>query len=278
MGNEYVINHSHSELTNNNLQELSTSTPSGITDASDSNIQLVDSYVPWFIDAENLEGNDNFEPEGKGDLCTSIENPNWEYQGASILPFSNMAYQDSIDNSNPWSNLSHQQPEDSSSQNEPAHLEQVRAVEDYSFLNVREDEQKARLEISMPATNSTTFDEPPSPKRRKARKSSTASASIPTAVYRKGHNAIEKRYRSKLNDTIQSLEECLPNQDISDDEDSGPQRKTKSAILTRAVTYIESLKQDTTRLTKEKEDLNRRFKAFEKLALGMVERGSGSDS
>ena len=123
----------------------------------------------------------------------------------------------------------------------------------------------------MSATNNTTSDEPPSPKRRKSRKASTASAP-PTEDYRKDHNAIEKRYRSNLNAKIQILEQCLPNQEISDEEYSGPQRKTKSAILTRAVIHIEFLKQIERRLTKETEDLNRKFRALEKLTLGMIEK------
>ena len=68
-----------------------------------------------------------------------------------------------------------------------------------------------------------------------------------------------------------SLEQCLPLQEISEYElEAGAPRTTKSSILTRAVQHIEFLKQNTRRLSAEAEDLNKRFRALEKIALGTV--------
>ncbi len=101
---------------------------------------------------------------------------------------------------------------------------------------------------------------------------------------KRGHNAIEKRYRTNLNDKINCLREGIPSlsrQSISDaksDEegegsDGEMDRKTvqqkygKAAILTRALEYIKHLENTTQRLGGEVDVLKTRVGAFEKLAM-----------
>jgi len=92
---------------------------------------------------------------------------------------------------------------------------------------------------------------------------------------KRGHNAIEKRYRNKLNDKILDLDRCLPVSipesglaaTYSREAADGQRRNTKSTILTQAVSHIKILEQKTRRLTLETTALNVRIVAFEKIAL-----------
>ena len=148
----------------------------------------------------------------------------------------------------------------------------------FSTLQLNQDERNALMEIAMPTKQLVTEeedaapdDDAPSPKRRKASPSHSANH-ISSDSYRKGHNAIEKRYRSKLNAQISSLEQCLPVQNIPEDEkDLKPVRTTKSTILIRAINHIEFLQQSTGRLTLETEKLSKRSMALEKLVFMSVE-------
>jgi hypothetical protein len=92
---------------------------------------------------------------------------------------------------------------------------------------------------------------------------------------KQGHNAIEKRYRSSLNDKILTLDKCIPlpasiEQSTSgnfEGESNQQHKTTKSAILTRAVKHIKSLEKSRRRLISESDALNVRVAAFEKLAM-----------
>lgn len=233
-------------LTNIHLQEFFNSTSPGVIDASESNIDLVESYIPRFFDVENLTKNNYFNPEGISDFSTGYQAPELEFEEALFFPVSDIADQNAIRTLEIHSIPSTQQSfRDSPIQN----------------LNFEEDEPEATLGFTK-----TTSDDRPS---LKGRKQSTTSASCPTEDYRKRHNGIEKRYRKNINAKILWLEHCLPIQAISDEEDPCPRRMTKPAILTRAMKHIEVLKQNTRRLTKEREDLNKRLSALEKLAMGM---------
>jgi hypothetical protein len=91
---------------------------------------------------------------------------------------------------------------------------------------------------------------------------------------KQGHNAIEKRYRSSLNEKILTLDKCIPLPPSIEKSSGGPRgesdqrhKTTKSAILTRAVQHIKTLEKNTRRLVCEGDALNVRVAAFEKLAL-----------
>ena len=61
-----------------------------------------------------------------------------------------------------------------------------------------------------------------------------------------GHNAIEKRYRSSINDRILELKTILAGEDA---------KMNKSAILRKAIEYIRHLQNKTTRLEQENKAL-----------------------
>jgi hypothetical protein len=102
---------------------------------------------------------------------------------------------------------------------------------------------------------------------------------------KRGHNAIEKRYRTNLNDKINCLRQGIPSfsrQSSSDakfdeegqdseaegmDSKTGQQKYGKAAILTRALEYIKHLETTTQRLGSEVDVLKTRVGAFEKLAM-----------
>ncbi|KAK0121106.1 hypothetical protein ONS96_011288 [Cadophora gregata f. sp. sojae] len=96
---------------------------------------------------------------------------------------------------------------------------------------------------------------------------------------KRGHNAIEKRYRTNLNAKIESLREGIPSlygpNDNGGEEDSvregdsksNQQKYGKAAILMRALEYIKHLEKTTQRLGSEVDTLKTRVGAFEKLAM-----------
>ena len=65
-------------------------------------------------------------------------------------------------------------------------------------------------------------------------------------VRKSGHNAIEKRYRSSINDRIVELKTILAGEDA---------KMNKSAILRKAIEYIRHLQNKTTRLEQENKTL-----------------------
>ncbi|PBP20726.1 helix-loop-helix DNA-binding domain-containing protein [Diplocarpon rosae] len=95
---------------------------------------------------------------------------------------------------------------------------------------------------------------------------------------KRGHNAIEKRYRTNLNAKIECLRKGVPSLCVSDkisgegsdgeavDSKPGKQKYGKAAILTRALEYIRHLESTTQRLGGEVDSLKTRVEAFEKLA------------
>jgi len=95
---------------------------------------------------------------------------------------------------------------------------------------------------------------------------------------KRGHNAIEKRYRTNLNAKIESLREGVPSlcgpdncgeedSDGEGDSKSTQQKYGKAAILMRALEYIKHLEKTTQRLGSEVDTLKTRVGAFEKLAM-----------
>lgn len=212
-----------------------------------------------------METNAGFESEPRSAFSTSFEDAEWDYQQSPIFPASDTIYRNTAGNVEPWSNTFTQQSFMGSPENTSGFMEGGDYTSPYLNSSQQQSLESTTTHTFKQEVHTPSEDKPPSPKRRK---SSTTSTSSPTEDYRKGHNAIEKRYRSNLNSKILSLEQCLPVQETPEDEDEvGPARKTKSAILTRAVKHIEFLKQNTRRLTLETEELNRKFSALEKIAL-----------
>jgi hypothetical protein len=133
-----------------------------------------------------------------------------------------------------------------------------------------------------PAPKTTT-------RKTKKRKSSVGDDEVPSALCqsrKRGHNAIEKRYRTNLNDKIACLRQGIPplwrrsstdskSVDELDGEESDHEtgeKKTcqkygKAAILTRALEYIQYLESNTERLGDEVAGLKIRVGAFERLAM-----------
>jgi len=131
--------------------------------------------------------------------------------------------------------------------------------------------------------------EPPTRTRKnKKRKSVVDDLEMRTALCQSrktGHNAIEKRYRTNLNEKIDCLRQSVPafphrssnsesNDGEEEDEDMdgedskiGRQKYGKAAILTRALEYIKHLENTTQRLGSEVDLLKNRVGAFEKLAM-----------
>ena len=262
------------------LQENSSSLSSGVADVFDSDMNFAENYVPWFIEADYVETNSDLGQEGMIDFKAGFEDQQtWDYHQDPTFPVGDMVNQDIIGNAEQWQHtLPEQFFNDSLVRHNSTSTEGGRAA-DFSSLKLNEEERSAVIEIAMPTTqlakdkeeNAASDDDAPRPKRRKASTSTSANHS-PTEDYRKGHNAIEKRYRSNLNSKIQTLEQCLPDQELLDDElELRPARTTKSAILTRAINHIEFLQQNTKRLTVETETLKRQFEALEKLVLMSVE-------
>lgn len=124
-------------------------------------------------------------------------------------------------------------------------------------------------------------------RKTRKRKSSEDDDEVPSALCqsrKRGHNAIEKRYRTNLNDKINCLRLGIPSlsrrsssdvksdeeaEDSNEDMDSktAQQKYGKAAILTRALEYIKHLETTTQRLGCEVDVLTIRVGAFEKLAM-----------
>ena len=69
-------------------------------------------------------------------------------------------------------------------------------------------------------------------------------------VRKSGHNAIEKRYRSSINDRIVELKNILAGEEA---------KMNKSAILRKAIEYIKYLQNKSTRLEKENKHLKNKL-------------------
>jgi hypothetical protein len=153
---------------------------------------------------------------------------------------------------------------------------------------------KLGSEPSSPTSSHSTESPSPSPepetrtRKTKKRKSSLDDEELPSALCqsrKRGHNAIEKRYRTNLNDKINCLRQGIPSlrrqsgSDSKSDEEAqdsdaegidsktGQQKYGKAAILTRALEYIKHLESTTQRLGGEVDILKTRVGAFEKLAM-----------
>lgn len=161
--------------------------------------------------------------------------------------------------------------------------------------------QNIKLSSSAPASPSSSISRSPSvePEKhvRKTRKrKSVIDEELPSALClsrKRGHNAIEKRYRTNLNDKINLLREALPRlrrnssnesktddgeEEASDNEEgkASQQKCGKAATLTMALEYIKHLESAAQRLGDETGVLQTRIGAFEKLAMnGSAMRGAG---
>jgi len=98
-------------------------------------------------------------------------------------------------------------------------------------------------------------------------------------LYRKtGHNAIEKRYRTNLNDKIVALRNCIPELSVRSESKQGENdtdfvetgesapKAGKAATLTTAIAYIKCLEESVERLCTETAGLKSRVLALEKVA------------
>jgi hypothetical protein len=137
------------------------------------------------------------------------------------------------------------------------------------------------------ALSSSSSSSSPKPKvKAPSKKRKSSAASKPDAgelcqSRKRGHNAIEKKYRTNLNDKIVALRDCIPSpctfldgqiikDESKDDEDSSKDasyKYGKAAVLTRAVEYITHLEETMTVLGVEADILKARVLAFEKLAM-----------
>ncbi|KAH7346502.1 hypothetical protein BKA65DRAFT_502605 [Rhexocercosporidium sp. MPI-PUGE-AT-0058] len=179
------------------------------------------------------------------------------------------------------------------------------------FSSLTEAEERSLQDIAMPynaLSNIKITSAPPSPAesqslspsaepevrtRKNNKRKSIDPGELPSNTLcqsrKRGHNAIEKRYRTNLNAKIESLREgvpslCGPNDnngeedsDGEGDDKSSQQKYGKAAILTRALEYIQHLEKTTKRLGSEVDTLQTRVGAFEKLAMNgsMNSNGNG---
>jgi len=160
---------------------------------------------------------------------------------------------------------------------------------------------------SSPTVSHSSMSPSPSPepesrtrkRKNNKRKTSVDDEELPTALTqsrKRGHNAIEKRYRTNLNEKINCLRDGVPalcrrssseskSGDEGEDSDgegldskTGQQKYGKAAVLTRALEYIQHLESTTQRLGNEVDVLKTRVGAFEKLAMSgsFILNGSGT--
>lgn len=158
-----------------------------------------------------------------------------------------------------------------------------------------------KISPSVPASVSSASRSPSAEPEKQARKTrkrkSVTDDDVPSALClsrKRGHNAIEKRYRTNLNDKINLLREALPKlqrsssnessktceeedeEDDQEDTKSSQQKCGKAATLTMALEYIKHLELAAQRLGDETCTLQTRIGAFEKLAMsGSMSRGNG---
>jgi hypothetical protein len=121
-------------------------------------------------------------------------------------------------------------------------------------------------------------------KKRKSLQEDSEVPSVLSQSLKKGHNAIEKRYRTNLNDKIICLRLAIPslNRQSSSGAKSGEegensatdmvvdvtqQKDGKADVLMRALDYIKFLEDTTQRYGGEINDLKTRIGAFEKLVM-----------
>jgi hypothetical protein len=152
---------------------------------------------------------------------------------------------------------------------------------------------------SSPSLSPSVSPEPENRTRKYRKRKASQDEELPLALCqsrKRGHNAIEKRYRTNLNEKIICLRQGIPSlcrsrstdsaigedaEESEEDLDSktGQQKYGKAAILTRALEYIKHLENTTQRLGGEADILRTRVGAFEKLAMGgsLVLSGRGID-
>jgi hypothetical protein len=164
------------------------------------------------------------------------------------------------------------------------------------FSSLTPEEEKRLKDIAMPYRMQSLIQTPTehgSPLAPSPPKLSSATATIETRIRKsrkkkqsppqetmantlrqsrqKGHNAIEKRYRTNLNEKIDCLRQGIPSlsrtsssgsnsgdEDLGETRWDGQQKYGKAAILTRALDYIKHLENTTQRLGGEVESLKGR--------------------
>jgi hypothetical protein len=152
---------------------------------------------------------------------------------------------------------------------------------------------QTKIELSSPTASSFTTSRSASPeakpatRKSKKRKLSVDNDDAPNALCqsrRRGHNEIEKRYRTNLNDKISCLREGIPplwrrsstdsksgdeveDSNIKAGEKKECQKYGKAAVLTRALEYIQYLEGIIQKSGDEVEGLKTRVGAFERLAM-----------
>merc|ERR1719297_378734 len=84
-------------------------------------------------------------------------------------------------------------------------------------------------------------------------------------VRKSGHNAIEKRYRSSINDRIIELKNIVAGDDA---------KMNKSAILRKTIEYIRFLQAKTSKLEQENKLLKSKIQQFKEPRLSVLTQGS----
>ena len=83
-------------------------------------------------------------------------------------------------------------------------------------------------------------------------------------VRKAGHNDIEKRYRSSINDRIVELKNILSGEDA---------KMSKSAILRKAIEYIRFLQSKTARLEQENKQLKTKIQQYKEPRYSVLNQG-----
>ena len=166
---------------------------------------------------------------------------------------------------------------------------EIRALQDiampYRILSGTGNSEKITPLVMESSVSPSPSPEPEVRTRKNNKRKSTNGEELPIELCqsrKRGHNAIEKRYRTNLNEKINCLRDgvpalCLPDlksgDEIDDDSEgdvdgkAAQQKYGKAAILTRALEYIKHLENTTQRLGGDVESLKLRVGAFEKLAM-----------